>query len=70
MMCSSNISNRKIQNKILNYVFLIAYQYPLYFYTLCKFIIINPCPAEPGYSLPCKQCRSGSALFAIKYVNL
>ena len=36
---------------------------------------LNPCPAEPGYTLHCKQCRSRSvgsesALFAIKYVNL
>ena len=37
----------------------------------------NTSPAEPGYTLPnCKQCRSeeanwsGSALFAIKYVNV
>ena len=37
---------------------------------------LNPCPAEPGYTLFCKQCRSRSvgfwrsALFAIKYANL
>ena len=44
-------------------------------------IIVNPCPAEPGYTLPlqtvdpdqlaCEEANwSGSALFAIKYVNL
>ena len=43
--------------------------------------IFNPCPAEPGYTLPFQTVKiqiswlleanwSGSALFAIKYVNL
>ena len=38
--------------------------------------ILNPGPAEPGYVLRLKQCRSisvgfsGSALFVIQYVNL
>ena len=34
---------------------------------------LNPCPAEPGYTLPMQAEEanwSGSALFAIKYVNL
>ena len=34
---------------------------------------LNPSPAEPGHTLLCKQEEanwSGSALFAIKYVNL
>ena len=34
--------------------------------------IINPCPAEPGYTLPLQTEEanwSGSALFSIKYVN-
>ena len=42
--------------------------------------ILNPCPAESGYTLPLQTVQiqisseeanwSGSALFAIKYVNL
>ena len=37
--------------------------------------VFNPCPAEPGYTLPLQTVSeeanwSGSALFAIKYVNL
>ena len=24
---------------------------------------VNPCPAEPGYTLPCKQCRTRSVGF-------
>ena len=43
--------------------------------------LFNPCPAEPGYTLPLqtvdpdqlaseKTSWSGSALFAIKHVNL
>ena len=34
---------------------------------------INLCPAEPGYTLPLQTEEanwSGSALFAIKYLNL
>ena len=45
-------------------------------------VLINPCPTEPGYTLPLQQTvdpdqlasqeanKSGSALFAIKYVNV
>ena len=36
--------------------------------------VFNPCPAEPGYTLPLQtvkiQIRSGSALFVIQNVNL
>ena len=45
-------------------------------------MLINPCPAEPRYTLPLQSCVdpdqlafeeanwSGPALFAIEYVNL
>ena len=37
---------------------------------ILSYMLINLCPAEPGYNLPEEANWSGSALFAIKYVNL